>query len=142
MPSRRKNIRRRPFDVNQNTIAYLQPCWKNRNWRRRRTQRDLLCFYHYQFEQSPDYNYHVSVWDRKRDSDDRVDHHATLFIKEDDGSIKKIHYGYCRSREKVIWVDEVDRNDPKQLKIIELYDLFEADMKTLLSEEEINRLNI
>ena len=110
-------------------------------WMRKRTQADLNCYFHPQFNMSPEFNYHVSVWNRKRDVDDRVDHHATLYEKIG-GEEKKIHYGFCRSNEAIIWKDEVDRTDPRQMKIIEIFQLFEAEKRKILPANLINRLSV
>ena len=134
-------IQRRLLDINLNIIPGLLTCPKNKNWEYKRTQRDLTCYYHKQFEQSPDYNYHISVWNRQRETDDRVDHHATLFIRKN-GIETKIHYGWKRSNEKIFFEDNIDRNDPKQLKLIQLFEKFEADKKDLLKREILNRLNV
>ena len=110
-------------------------------WMRKRTQADLNCYYNPMFEMAPEFNYHVSVWNRKRDGDDRVDHHATLYQKIE-GEEKKIHYGFCRSMEEIVWKDEVDRSDPNQMKIIELFEMFEAEKRQILPKDLINRLNV
>ena len=140
-PKRRQKIARRPLDINENTISNLETCRGNRYWERRQTQRDLFCYYHKQFEQFPEHNYHVSVWNRKRPGDNHVDHHATLYL-ETNGEKKKIHYGFCRSNERIVWVDEVDRTDPKQLKVIQLFEMFESDKQDLLPQELVKRLNV
>ena len=141
MSPRRKKIERRRLDINENTIPNLMPCPRNRNWERKQTQRDLWCYYHRMYEQSQLHNYHISVWARRRSDDDRVDHHATMFV-EKNGIKTKIHYGFCRSNERIVWKDEVDRSDPKQLKVIQLFEMFESDKKDLLPAEILNRLNV
>ena len=110
-------------------------------WMRKWTQSDLHCYFHPNFRISPNHNYHISVWNRKRDGDDRVDHHATLY-KKINGEEKKIHYGFCRSNEVLIWKDEVDRSDPEQMKIIQLFQMFEADKRLILPKDICNRLSI
>ena len=108
-------------------------------WMRKRTQPDLNCYYNPAFQMAPECNYHVSVWNRKREGDDRVDHHATL-----DYQGQRIHYGFIRNKEsdQQIWVDHVNRDDPKQLKIIELFELFEAEKKDILPNDLVNRLSV
>ena len=112
---------------------------KQTNWTKRWTQPKLNCYYHDGYEQAPGFNYHVSVWNRKREEDNRVDHHATL-----DYQGQRIHYGFIRNKEsnQQIWVDHVNRDDPKQLKIIELFELFEAEKKDILPNDLVNRLSV
>ena len=110
---------------------------KQTNWTKRWTQPKLNCYYHDKFEQSPGYNYHISVY--KKEDRRAVDHHATL-----DYQGQRIHYGYLRDKEsdQQKWVDNVDRDDPKQLKIIELFQLFEAQKHDILPKDLVNRLSV
>ena len=137
MPRVRKNIFRK-LDFN---ILPDQYQIRNTQWSRRWTQKDLNQYYHSQYEQSPEFNYHVSVWKRERESDDRVDHHATMYDNRH-GQNLRIHYGFCRSNEVITWVDEVDRTDPYQMKVIQLFEVFEAEKESILPRELINRLNV
>ena len=68
-----------------------------------------------------------------------MDHHTTL-----DYQGQRIHYGFLRDKEsdQQVWVDEVDRNDPKQMKIIELFRLFEAEKHKILPRDLVNRLSV
>ena len=110
---------------------------KQTNWTKRWTQPILNCYYHAQYEQAPGFNYHISIY--KKDNRRTVDHHATL-----DYQGQRIHYGFLRDKEsdQQVWVDEVDRNDPKQLKIIELFRLFEAEKHKVLPRDLVNRLSV
>jgi len=110
---------------------------KQTNWTKRWTQPKLTCYYNDQFEQSPGFNYHISVY--KKDNRRAVDHHATL-----DYQGQRIHYGFIRNKEsdQQIWVDHVNRDDPKQLKIIELFELFEAEKNDILPKDLVNRLSV
>ena len=110
---------------------------KQTSWTKRWTQPILNCYYHAQYEQAPGFNYHVSVY--KKDNRRTVDHHATL-----DYQGQRIHYGFLRDKEsdQQVWVDEVDRNDPKQMKIIELFRLFEAEKHKVLPRDLVNRLSV
>ena len=110
---------------------------KQTNWTKRWTQPKLNCYYHDKFQQSPGYNYHISVY--KKEDRRAVDHHATL-----DYQGQRFHYGYLRDKEsdQQKWVDNVDRDDPKQLKIIELFQLFEAQKHDILPKDLVNRLSV
>ena len=137
MPRVRKHTYRAlEFNVLQDQFKII-----NTQWSKRRTQKDLNQYYHGQFEQSPEFNYHISVWKRDRTSDDRVDHHATMYDNRH-GQNLRIHYGFCRSNEKIKWTDQVDRSDPKQMKVIKLFEMFEAEKEKLLPRDLINRLNV
>ena len=138
MPRARKHLTFRPLEFN---VLQNQYRIRETEWTKRWTQKDLNCYYHRQFEQSPEFNYHVSVWNRSRENDDRVDHHATMFDNRN-GQDQRIHYGFCRSNEEIVWTDQVDRNDPKQMKVVKLFEMFEAEKDKLLPRDLINRLNV
>ena len=134
--ARRNTFRPIEFNVLQDQYKII-----NTQWSKRWTQPDLNCYYNAAYEQSPEFNYHMSVWNRSRDSDDRVDHHATMYDNRK-GQDQRIHYGFCRRNEVITWVDEVDRTDPNQMKVIQLFEVFEAEKESLLPRELVNRLNV
>ena len=92
-------------------------------------------YFHKDFQKLSGYNYHISLWNCYRE----IDHHATLKISKN-GTEETIHYGWKRSNHRIVWADNVNRNIPEQLKIIELYEKFEEDKKDLLSKDELSRL--
>ena len=136
-----RRVRRQTYRPVEFNVLQDQYRIKQTNWTKRWTQPDLNCYYHAQFEQSAEFNYHVSVWNRSREKDDRADHHATMYDNRN-GQHHRIHYGFCRSNEEIVWTDQVDRNDPKQMKVIQLFELFEAEKDKLLPRALINRLNV
>ena len=110
---------------------------KQTNWTKRWTQPILNCYYHDRYEQAQGFNYHISVY--KVQNRRAVDHHATL-----DYQGQRIHYGFLRDKEsdQQVWVNDVDPEDPKQLKIIELFQLFEAEKNEILPRDLVNRLSV
>ena len=92
-------------------------------------------YYHREFAQSQDYNYHVTVCWRQTIYGEQVDHHSTLWMGEG-----KLHYGWCLNPQKEsVWRD-LPPTDPKNCKLIELFQEFEKDKHRLLSRDTLARI--
>ena len=147
MPARKVKRKSRDFIPIEYNLVPNQVHRPGTKWSRVDSEnKNRVFWYHSEFEQSPDFNFHITICYRSVEgkTEQVIDHHATHFHRV--GLLeKKYHHGWALNENKQCkWKKLKPTGDPNHPfdKTIKLYSLFEKEKHRLVDPATLRRMRL